>query len=213
MQEERYLREERYMRSDERRMISGAAGRRHVSRWTTAAVLAALVMLPASLAFAQEPNVEISFFGGYTFSEGIKTDPGSLVGAVIDEVNPTSGPSYGVGVDVFVTDVASIGFRLGRQDSNLEVKGTTTRELASMTLNHYHGVFTYHFGSSDLVQPFFFGGAGVTDVSFGDVMGFAIEGDSKLSSTWGGGVKVFPTPRVGLPVTGHWRRHGVRHRG
>jgi len=170
----------------------------------TAAALGALMILPASPVSAQDQRIEISGFGGYTFSEGIETDPGSLVGAVIDEVNPTSGPSYGVGLDVFVTDVASIGFRWGRQDSNLEVKGTTTRQVTSMTLNHYHGVFTYHFGSSDTVQPFFFGGAGITDVSFGDVMGLPIEADSRFSSTWGGGVKVFPTPRVGLNVTGRW---------
>ena len=168
----------------------------------TAAALGALVMLPAAPASAQ--SIEISGFGGYTFSEGIKTDPGRLVGAVIDKVNPTSGPSYGVGVDVFLSDVASIGFRWGRQDSNLEVTGTTTRELTSMTLSHYHGVYTYHLGSSDMVQPFFFGGAGITDVSFGNVMGFPIEGDSRFSTTWGGGVKVFPTSGVGLNLTGRW---------
>jgi hypothetical protein len=168
-------------------------------------LLFAFVVSSASQASAQEPRVEITGFGGYTFSEGVKVDPGRLISAIIEEVNPTSGASFGAGLSVFLTDYAQVGFQWSQQDSNLEVKGTTIREIASLTLNSYHGTFTYNLGEPDaLVLPFIFGGAGATQFDPGDVMGLAIEGNTRFSTIWGGGVKVFPTPRVGFSLTGRW---------
>ena len=169
-----------------------------------AAALAALVMLPASVS-AQDPRIEISGFGGYTFSEGVKTDPGGLLAELIDKVNPTSGVSFGAGLGLFVSDYAQVGFQFSQQDSALEVDGTTRREVASLKVRNYHGVFTYNFAERDAqVVPFAFGGAGATHYSPGAVMGLAIEGETQFSSTWGGGVKLYPLPRVGISLTGRW---------
>ena len=167
--------------------------------------IAALVVLSPSPASAQEPRIEITGFGGYTVSEGVNVDRGSLVSEFIDKVNPTSGTSFGAGVGVFVSDYAQVGFQWSQQDSNLEVDGTTKRNVASLTVNNYHGVFTYNFAEPGAqVVPFAFGGVGVTEYSPGDVMGLAIEGETQFSSTWGGGVKLYPLPRVGISLTGRW---------
>ncbi len=164
-----------------------------------------LVMLAASPAAAQDAKVEISGFGGYTLSEGVKTDPAGLLSEVIDKVNPTSGVSFGAGLGVFVTDYAQVGFQFSQQDSTLEVDGSTKRDLASLTIRNYHGVFTYNFAESGAqVVPFAFGGVGATHYSPGAVMGLAIEGETQFSTTWGAGVKLYPLPRVGISLTGRW---------
>ena len=177
---------------------------RRTTGWVPAVTLAALAVWAASPATAQ-PRVEISGFGGYTFSEGINVDPGSRLSAVIDEVDATSGTSFGAGLGVFVTDYAQIGFQWSQQDSTLQVSGTTEREVASLTIDNYHGVFTFNFAESDaLVVPFAFGGVGATRYNPGDAMGLAIDGETQFSSTWGAGVKVYPSQRVGVSLTGRW---------
>jgi opacity protein-like surface antigen len=159
----------------------------------------------ASTATAQEQRSEVTGFVGYTASEGVKTDPGSLIGEVVDEVNPTSGLSYGFSYGFFVTEQAEVGFQWGQQASTLEIVGSSTRELADLTVNNYHGIFTYNLGDSrDMVRPFIFGGLGATNYSTDDIMGVSVESQTKFSSTWGGGVKVFPNPAVGLTLAARW---------
>ena len=79
------------------------------------------------------------------------------------------------------------------------------RNLTGMKVNNYHGVFTYNWGYSDsTVRPFFYAGLGATQSTFDDFMGFDIESSTKFSTTWGGGVKVYPTPRFGINFTARW---------
>ena len=89
----------------------------------------------------------INSFIGYTGSEGVKTAPGSLIGQVVDEVNPTSGFSYGAAFGYFVTEQTQIGFQVAQQASTLELVGTNSRELTDLKVNNYHGIFTYNLPS------------------------------------------------------------------
>ena len=74
-----------------------------------------------------------------------------------------------------------------------------------MKVNNYHGIFTYNFGYEDsMTRPFIFGGLGATNWTPGDVEGLSIESATKFSTTWGGGVKVYPIQNVGVQVMGRW---------
>ena len=164
----------------------------------------------ASTSLAQG-RVEISGWGGYTFSEGINVDPNSVAGILVREVNPTSGLSYGVSFNVAVDDDGAmmIGFLIDQQESNLELKGAGggigKTSVADMKVRNYHAIFTYNFGDyRDPVRPYILGGLGATQYSPGDVMGFAIDGNTKFSSTWGGGVKFFANDHVGINVGARW---------
>jgi hypothetical protein len=59
------------------------------------------------------------------------------------------------------------------------------------------------------VRPFVFGGLGATHygaVSYTGVAGQSREigGETQFSSTWGGGVKIFPGPRFGIRLQARW---------
>ena len=106
-----------------------------------------------------------------------------------------------------------VGFLYDQQESNLELKGVGLlgkTNAADLKVRNYHAIFTYNFGDDrDSTRPFLFGGLGATQYSPGDVMGFAIEGNTKFSSTWGGGVKFFASPELcpfhfGINVMGRW---------
>jgi hypothetical protein len=70
-------------------------------------------------------------------------------------------------------------------------------EIDSLDIGNYHGALAYNFGSEDSsVRPYFFGGAGATSyssLSFVGADGKAreIAGQTRLSPTFGGGVKVY----------------------
>ena len=159
----------------------------------------------AAPAFSQEKRLEINPFFGYSFSEGVTVNPIPIGGQIYNEVNPKSGLVYGFQVGVCVTENAEVGFLWNRQDSTLEGKGTATTEFADMPIYNYHGVFTYNFGESDAqARPFVFGGIGATQFKPGDVNGVNVSSETRLSSTWGGGVKVYPGPSVGFTAMARW---------
>ena len=164
-----------------------------------------LVSTLTASTFAQNSRVEINPFFGYTFSEGVNIDPLLIEGEVVTQVNPTSGLSYGLAIGVFVTENTEIGFQWSQQDSTLEGKGATRRDFADMKVNNYHAIFTYNWGDGDAsTRPFLFGGIGATNYSPSDAMGNAVDSETKFSTTWGGGVKVYPSPRVGFSFTARW---------
>ncbi len=155
----------------------------------------------AAPGFSQDQRVEINPFFGYTFGDGVTVNPILIGGEIYDAVNTTDGYAFGIHFGVFVTENVEVGFLWSRQDSDLEVEGTTTTELATMPISNYHGTFTYNFGESDAqARPFVFGGLGATTYSPEDVNGVSVDSESQFSSTWGGGVKIYPSPNVGFSV-------------
>ena len=182
----------------------------------TKKIAGALILTLAfgTVAFAQDTRVEISPFFGYTLSEGINVNPNTVIGILVNEVNPTSGISYGVMFNVNVNENMQVGFLYDQQESNLELKGTGVlpkANVADLKVRNYHAIFTYNFGDDySSVRPYILGGLGATQYSPGDVMGFPIEGNSKFSTTWGGGVKVGSGP-VALNIMGRWTPTLIRN--
>ena len=167
-----------------------------------------LTLALGTMAYAQDTRVEISPYIGYTLSEGFNVNPNTVIGILVDKVNPTSGISYGFMFNINVDENLQVGFLYDQQESNLELKGVGLigkSKVADLDVRNYHAIFTYNFGDDrDSTRPFLFGGVGATQYSPSDVMGFAIDGNTKLSSTWGGGVKFFASPHFGINVMGRW---------
>jgi len=162
-----------------------------------------LASLPTAL--AQEHRFELGGVFGYTFSEGVRVDPGTVAGAFFDEVYPKSGLSYGTSFGVFLTEDIEVEFSWSQQDSTLAAEGETTREFADMKINNYHVNFVYNWGNEESsLRPFLFGGLGATQYRPGDIMGATVEGSTRFSSTWGGGIKFYTGRNFGLQLRGRW---------
>ena len=186
-------------------MTATFAGSKGVA--ATVFTVACLAVAPPALG-QSDPRVEISVNGGYTFSEGIPVNSDTVAGTLIDEVNPKSGGSYGINGSVFLTEQTQVGFQFAQQFSTLELKGAgqlPTIDATDMTVNNYHGVFTYNWGFSDsMIRPFAFGGLGATHYAPDDIMGRSVDSATRFSTTWGGGVKVYANDRIGFNFTGRW---------
>jgi opacity protein-like surface antigen len=172
------------------------------------APLALLVAVPAQ---AQDPRIELQGWAGYTFSDGVSGDAreGSD-GNVYNRIDPKNSGSYGLSIGFFVTEDVEVGFLWDRQDSTLVAKGTTTTEVSPMNVDNYHGFFAYNFGDAfDTVRPYVLGGLGVTRYSNVTIMGVgndtrAIPSESRFSTTWGLGVKIYPSQNFGVFAGGRW---------
>ncbi len=167
-----------------------------------------VLVIFASPARAQQYKVEIEVFGDYTFSEGVPVNLEIFEGLGVDQITPVSGGSYGVRVGVYASEHTQFGFQFAQQFSELELRAGSAigkRSVTDMTVNNYHGVFTYNWGfQDDAVRPFMFGGLGATQYSPSDVMSFSIDSKTRFSTTWGGGVKFYASDNVGINVTARW---------
>jgi hypothetical protein len=173
------------------------------------AITALLILASASSAYAQ--RVELSGIFGWTLSDGVTGDAVLAGdGNLYDEIDLKDSGSWGFSIGVNATDNFEIGFLFGQQLSTLSVLGTAEREVGDLTINTYHPYFAYNGGQRDsTVRPFFLVGLGATNyggVSFTRLNGEADETESQtqFSTTWGGGVKVFPAPNVGIRVGLQW---------
>ena len=164
------------------------------------------VLAMAATASAQDYKVEITGFLGYALSEGIDGDNVVIDDTVFNSINPTSAISYGFTVGVFVTENVKVGFLFDVQDSKLEIKGPYgERGNCGHEGSELPRIIAYNWGDDrSVARPFLLGGLGATQYSPGDIMGAAIEGNTKLSSTWGGGVKLYPAKNVGVQVMARW---------
>lgn len=181
--------------------------KRITARLLVFALLGALCLLPAS---AQYRNVRIVPYGffGYTLSEGIKISETELPnGRFVNEITPVSSISWGLGVDFELGRNWAVGFNFSQQESEFrtEYVGGGSQVWTDMKVRNYHGIFTYNFGPRDArMRPFLFGGIGATQYAPTPIEGVEISGDTKFSSTWGGGIKYYMTPNIGIRISGRW---------
>ena len=163
---------------------------------------AVVVMLAAVPAFAQEPKVEVGVTFAWVFSDGVSGDAILVPGqGTFDRLDPKDSFGWGIDLGFFVGPNTEVGFIYGNQRSTLQAGGSTTKDIGDMSINTYHGTFTYNMGESDArIRPYVMGGLGVT--SFGDVaytrangVAGSISGASKFSTTGGAGVKLYGTAR------------------
>ena len=177
-----------------------------------AVLLIAWVGLAVPRASAQ---VEASVQGGYTFSEGIvASEQRQVLGLRYDSLDVTSGGSFGFTIGAFVGPNFELEFLWDRQFSTVQISNPAPDlTLADQNVDNYHGNFVYNWGEPDAkIRPFFFGGLGAThyspcdyDPSIPNSAGLArISSHTKFSSTWGGGVKVYASPHVGIKGTARW---------
>ncbi len=180
-------------------------------------VVGCAILFSASAASAQDPKVEVSTTLGWTISDGVTGDPVTVPGAgTFNSIAPKDAVSWGVRVGFFVNPQTEVGFLFNQQYSGLEVGGTTgvpggpTKvNLGDAGVRNYHAYFAYNFGESDdKVRPYVLGGLGATqygsvDAQLGSVQR-NIGGNTRFSSTWGGGVKINTSDRVGFRFEGRW---------
>lgn len=176
-----------------------------------AILLALVAALAAPAARAQSSRIEISGNAGWTLSDGVSGDPVVAGdGNVYNRLDPKDAFSFGFTLGYFLSENAEIEFQWDRQQSKLTAGGVNTLEIADMNVDTYHGVFSYNLGDEDdVARPFVFGGLGFTrygSISFTDFEGRArsIDGQSKFSTTWGAGIKVYPGRSAGLRLGVRW---------
>jgi Outer membrane protein beta-barrel domain len=176
-----------------------------------AAAVALVVFASSAPAFAQAPKVEVSVFGGWTFSDGVS---GNTVlggdGQLYDRIDPEDSFNWGFSAAGLVGPNYEVGFLFNQQMTALEAGGTATKEIGDININTYHGYFAYNVGETDAsVRPYFLIGAGATSyggVSFTRANGQTTEigGETQFSTTIGAGVKIFPSPKVGARFGARW---------
>jgi hypothetical protein len=173
--------------------------------------LAAPVLLAGTLAFAEDPRIEVSGLAGWTFSDGVTGAAVPVPGiGTFNGLEPKDSFAWGLSLGFFATSNVEVEFLFDRQQSKLSATGTSAVDIGDMNVDNYHGVLSYHFGDSDAqVRPFVFGGLGATrygSLSFTPGAGQAREigGETQFSTTWGLGVKVHPGRGFGLRLQGRW---------
>jgi opacity protein-like surface antigen len=174
-----------------------------------AAMTALMVLATAHSAYAQ--RVEVSGLFGFTLADGVTGEPFLAPdGNIYDAIDVKDSFSWGFGVGFNATDNFEVGFLFGQQLSTLAIQGTADRDLGDLTINTYHPYFAYNIGEVDAtVRPYFMIGFGATnygEVTFDRVSGgtTTIGSETQFSTTWGAGVKAFPSPNVGVRFGVHW---------
>jgi hypothetical protein len=159
-----------------------------------------MALLVAAAPASAQSQVEVSGFFGWTLADGVDGDPRLAGdGNLYDQAEPTDSESFGFSVATVVGQHVEVGFLWDRQLTTLEISGATTRELGDLNITNMHGYVGYNFGSTDSpVRPYVFGGLGATNyssVEFTSATGAALEtgSNTQFSSTWGAGVKLFPS--------------------
>ena len=161
------------------------------------------VMLTVTPAAAQV-QTEISGLFGWTFSDGVSGEPFVSQSGVFDRVDPKDSIKWGLMAGVLVGGYGEAGFMYTQQPTTLEASGTNTVEIGDQTITTYHGYFAYNFGEPEAtVRPYVLGGLGATSygsIDFRGVDGIdrEIRGETQFSTTWGAGVKIYPTPSIGV---------------
>ena len=178
------------------------------------ALSAALVVLAAAAAQAQDPRGEAGLNLGYTGSNGITSNDVAPSGSavVFAEVRPKSAFSWGLDAGYFVNDRFQVGVLFAQQESTLQVTGPETwRNVGDgFNVQNYHATVAFHTGDLETKTRFYvLAGLGATrfgQVTVGGPDGLSTEigGITKFSTTWGAGVKVHISPRIGARLGVRW---------
>ncbi len=172
--------------------------------------MAAMFVSAGSLVWAQDDRVEISGTAGWTFSDGVSGEARTIPGVgSFSRVDPKDSFSWSARIGYLASENVEVGGLFGMQMTSVELGGTSKLKLGDEKIYHYHGYVAYNFGDEDgRARPYVLGGLGATQ--FGSVAASVggqqrnIDGLTKFSTTWALGVKVYPSPRVGVRVEGRW---------
>jgi hypothetical protein len=173
----------------------------------TVMTLALGLAFSASAAWAQDPRVELSGTVGYTFADGVSGGTYTIEGEDFSRIDPKDALSWGARIGFFVSPQIEVGALFNLQSTSLEISGLgRTADIGDQKIYNYHGYVAYNFGEADAsVRPYFLGGLGATQYgSFTTPGGRSIDGNTKFSSTWALGVKLYPSPNVGIRLEARW---------
>jgi Outer membrane protein beta-barrel domain len=165
----------------------------------------AVAVLSSPVARAQDHNVELSGTAGWVFSDGV-TGSGDFA-----RIDPKDAFSWGARIGFLVNENVEVGGLFNQQSTSYEIGSVAGGALdaGDVSIYNYHGYIAYNFGVADApVRPYFLGGAGVTQYgSFTTALGGQREigGDTKFSTTWALGLKMFPGGGgFGIRLEGRW---------
>jgi opacity protein-like surface antigen len=159
---------------------------------------------------ASAQRAEASFNVGYSASEGVTSNDRPLLGQLYDTIAVDSGASINLTFGYFFADRYEVEFLWARQNSRLQADGPAGKlPFSELALYNYLFNFVYNWGERDArVRPYLFGGIGATQYSFGDILVAGatgdIDGETRFSTNWGGGVKYYFSPNVGAKVGVRW---------
>lgn len=181
-----------------------------IGRMTAMAVFGTLL---ASAAWAQDQRFEISGNGAWTFSDGVSSAGGPVLGGdgnLYDRIDPKDSFSWGLTLGYYMNENSELEFIYSQQQSTLQASGTATTDIGDFKIKTYHGVYAYNFGETDAIaRPFVFIGAGATTypgLTFTRLNGDTAEigGNTQFSGTGGLGVKIYPGHNAGLRLQARW---------
>ena len=174
--------------------------------------LAVILIIAGATSGLAQGKVEATVFGGWSFEDGVNGQAFSTLSGTFDRVDPKDAALFGLGFGVLFSDNAEGGFQWSRVSSKLVaggVLGSQDKEVGDMSVMNYHGYLGYNFFEADAkFRPFLYGGLGATH--FGSVdfstpfLSGTIGGNTQFSTTWGAGVKYYPSPKIGLRFTTSW---------
>jgi opacity protein-like surface antigen len=158
--------------------------------------------LVASASWAQEKRIEISATAGWTFSDGVNVGASDTA---LFRVDPKDAFSWGARFGFLLSEHAEVGGLFNMQATDLEASGGPLDAKLPQTLYNYHGYFAYNFGAEDAkARPYVLGGLGATQFGSLNAGSTEIGGETKFSTTWAAGVKIYPTPAFGIRLEGRW---------
>ena len=160
---------------------------------------AALGALAVATASAQDARVEISGTAGWTFSDGVS---GSANDNSVVRVDPKDAFSWGARLGFLINENMEVGALFGMQATSLEASGL---KIADESIYNYHGYFAYNFGDGNAkARPYVLGGLGATQFGALKTAVGDLGGQTKFSTTWAVGLKLYPGKSVGIRLEGRW---------
>jgi opacity protein-like surface antigen len=187
-----------------------------ISSELASSVAGTLTVMACSMALAAPAvaQVEVGVEGGYSISEGITASTSRIIqGQVYSKLDVKSGPTWGLNAGVYIGPNYEVEFLYHRQFGEFEIsEPAPTKKLAKLDVDSYHWNLVYNTGDPRAsMRGFFFGGLGMSRFLPGDydpqinpLNAALIQSATKFSSTWGGGVKFYPSPKVGVRGTLRW---------
>jgi hypothetical protein len=171
--------------------------------------MVAVAALAGTSAWAQEKRVELSGNIGYTFSDGVSGSSTTIDGEDFTRIDPKDSVNYGGRLGFMVTPNIEVGGLFSLQSTTLQLGGVATADIGKEKIYNYHGYVAYVLGESDAkVRPYVLGGLGATQfggvtIHIGD-RSDTVGGNTKFSTTWALGVKMFPGPNFGIRLEARW---------
>ncbi len=167
------------------------------------------VLWSVTPAFAQ--RVELTGLFGWTLSDGVEANTAVVAGDgnVYDAVDSKDSASWGLGAGFHVNERFEVGFLFNQQLSTLRLDGTTTLDVGDMSVYSYHPYVAFNLGEMGArVRPYLMIGMGATHFSSVKFTALGVDretgSNTQFSTTWGAGVKVYPTQHVGVRFGAQW---------